>query len=95
MRTANLYFLAVVMMQTIPGLSPTPWQATALPLVFVLTINAIKVTILHPRVCLHAFCMSQLHCTQEVTEHPTEEKESVDQQNQLLAVLMSSLQPIA
>ncbi|KAK9838944.1 hypothetical protein WJX74_006434 [Apatococcus lobatus] len=42
MRAANLYFLAVVLMQTIPGLSPTPWQATALPLVFVLTVNAIK-----------------------------------------------------
>ena len=43
MRAANLYFLGVVFMQTIPGLSPTPWQATALPLVFVLTVNAIKV----------------------------------------------------
>lgn len=46
MRAANLYFLAVVLMQTMPGLSPTPWQATALPLVFVLTVNAIKVSYL-------------------------------------------------
>ena len=52
MRTANLYFLAVVMMQTIPGLSPTPWQATALPLVFVLTINAIKVRYIAPLLML-------------------------------------------
>ena len=43
MRAANLYFLVVVLMQAIPGLSPTPWQATALPLIFVLTVNAIKV----------------------------------------------------
>ncbi|KAK9868497.1 hypothetical protein WJX84_001581 [Apatococcus fuscideae] len=42
MRTANLYFLAVILVQMVPGLSPTPWQATALPLVFVLTVNAIK-----------------------------------------------------
>ena len=69
MRAANLYFLAVVLMQTIPGLSPTPWQATALPLVFVLTVNAIKVST--PSSAIQAACMymMQTQCSHIITTH--------------------------
>jgi hypothetical protein len=41
-RVANLYFLLIAVLQLIPGLSPTSWFTTVCPLVFVLTINAIK-----------------------------------------------------
>ncbi len=41
-RVANLYFLFMAALQLIPNLSPTSWFTTVFPLVFVLTINAIK-----------------------------------------------------
>lgn len=42
LRVANLYFLFMVILQLIPGLSPTSIFTTVAPLVFVLTVNAIK-----------------------------------------------------
>ncbi len=71
MRTANLYFLAVVLMQTIPGLSPTPWQATALPLLFVLTVNAIKVGCHEPRLA-RACLLHMSPVTRSAREAPTD-----------------------
>jgi hypothetical protein len=37
-----MYFLLCAILQLIPGLSPTSWFTTVAPLVFVLTVNAIK-----------------------------------------------------
>jgi len=41
-RIANLYFLLIAVLQLIPGLSPTHWFTTVVPLMFVLCVNAIK-----------------------------------------------------
>ncbi|KAH7298344.1 hypothetical protein KP509_25G038300 [Ceratopteris richardii] len=41
-RPANLYFLTNAAIQLIPGLSPTGWPTTVLPLSFVLILNAFK-----------------------------------------------------
>lgn len=42
LRVANMYFLLMVILQLIPGLSPTSLFTTVAPLVFVLAVNAIK-----------------------------------------------------
>jgi hypothetical protein len=42
LRVANMYFLLMVILQLIPGLSPTSIVTTVAPLVFVLAVNAIK-----------------------------------------------------
>ncbi|KAI5067311.1 hypothetical protein GOP47_0017839, partial [Adiantum capillus-veneris] len=41
-RAANLYFLMNAVVQLIPGLSPTGWATTVVPLSFVLVLNAVK-----------------------------------------------------
>eukprot|EP00210_Caulerpa_lentillifera_P009522 g9080.t2 len=41
-RVANMYFLLIAVLQLVPGLSPTHWFTTVAPLIFVLTINAVK-----------------------------------------------------
>eukprot|EP01025_Chloroclados_australasicus_P048093 TRINITY_DN5435_c0_g1_i1.p1 TRINITY_DN5435_c0_g1~~TRINITY_DN5435_c0_g1_i1.p1 ORF type:complete len:1141 (+),score=150.88 TRINITY_DN5435_c0_g1_i1:186-3608(+) len=41
-RIANLYFLLIAMLQLVPGLSPTSWFTSVAPLMFVLTVNAVK-----------------------------------------------------
>ena len=41
-RTANQYFLTIATLQLIPGLSPTHWFTTVMPLGVVLTVNAVK-----------------------------------------------------
>lgn len=42
LRVANMYFLLMVILQLIPGLSPVSLFTTVAPLVFVLAVNAIK-----------------------------------------------------
>ncbi|KAK2818840.1 hypothetical protein Q5P01_024401 [Channa striata] len=41
-RAANLYFLALLILQIIPDISTLPWYTTLIPLVVVLSITAIK-----------------------------------------------------
>ncbi|WIA18543.1 hypothetical protein OEZ85_009989 [Tetradesmus obliquus] len=41
-RVANMYFLALVCLQAIPGLSPVPWWGTLFPLAVVLLVNGVK-----------------------------------------------------
>uniref|UniRef100_A0A7N6BQJ8 Phospholipid-transporting ATPase n=1 Tax=Anabas testudineus TaxID=64144 RepID=A0A7N6BQJ8_ANATE len=41
-RAANLYFLALLILQIIPDISTLPWYTTLIPLVVVLAITAIK-----------------------------------------------------
>ncbi|KIY96365.1 phospholipid-translocating ATPase [Monoraphidium neglectum] len=41
-RVANMYFLALICLQAIPGLSPVPWWGTLFPLAVVLTVNGVK-----------------------------------------------------
>lgn len=41
-RAANLYFLLIAILQSIPGLSPVSPLTSILPLVFVLTVTAVK-----------------------------------------------------
>lgn len=41
-RVANLYFLALLILQVIPDISTLPWYTTLIPLVVVLSITAIK-----------------------------------------------------
>ena len=41
-RLANLYFLVTVLLQLIPGISPYPIYTSVLPVVFILSVSAIK-----------------------------------------------------
>lgn len=41
-RFANLYFLMIALLQQIPGVSPTGRLTTAVPLLFILTLSAVK-----------------------------------------------------
>lgn len=41
-RYANIFFLGVSIMQQIPNVSPTGKYTTLIPLVFILTVSAIK-----------------------------------------------------
>lgn len=41
-RAANVYFLLVVLIQTVPGVSPFPLWTTVAPLVFILGLSALK-----------------------------------------------------
>lgn len=41
-RIANLYFLAIILLQLIPGVSPIQWYSTAAPLMFVMAMTAAK-----------------------------------------------------
>eukprot|EP00762_Andalucia_godoyi_P000403 ANDGO_03252.mRNA.1 Phospholipid-transporting ATPase 3 len=41
-RAANLYFLVIAILQFIPGVSPISWWSSVLPLIFVLSVTAVK-----------------------------------------------------
>ncbi|KAM4807901.1 phospholipid-transporting ATPase IK [Rhinophrynus dorsalis] len=41
-RAANLYFLFIIILQTVPAISTVPWFAIMLPLVFLLVIRGIR-----------------------------------------------------
>jgi hypothetical protein len=41
-RIANFYYLFIVLIQLIPGISPFKWWTLTPPLIFILTVSAIK-----------------------------------------------------
>ncbi|KAM4706764.1 phospholipid-transporting ATPase IK [Discoglossus pictus] len=41
-RTANLYFLFIIILQTVPAISTLPWFAVMMPLLFLLTIRGFR-----------------------------------------------------